>query len=83
MHKPCLLVELESYLRLIVCLHLLNNMFYVPLLVLKGLDHYWTLFSRGLKQMEVSKSAAMLLPRRSVPFRAAGEFQVRPGEVLL
>ena len=35
------------------CFHLLNNMFSFPLLVLKGIYHYWTLmFSRGLNQME-------------------------------
>ena len=31
--------------------HLANYLVYVPLLVLKGIYHYWILF-RGLKQME-------------------------------
>ena len=40
--------------RLKVDFNLLNNLFYFPLLVLKGIDHYWKyFFPRGLNQMEV------------------------------
>ena len=34
--------------------HLLKNIFHFPLLVLKGIYRYWTFFSRGLKQLEVT-----------------------------
>ena len=37
----------------LTCFHLLKNICYFPLLVLKGIYHYWKyLFSQGLKQME-------------------------------
>ena len=33
------------------CFHLFKNMSYFPLLVLKGIDHDWIVFFKGLKQV--------------------------------